>query len=103
MPIRRVICPVRQLSNGKYISANKKLVIAGKYTMPKRVQAKTAINRYGTVNLTKKNKHFAKNSTFTVKGWAYSNANNFRKGDTLRYKVAGGYITANAHLVKTLK
>ncbi|MGX6427691.1 DUF5776 domain-containing protein [Levilactobacillus yonginensis] len=92
-----------QLSNGKYISANKKLVIAGKYTMPKRVQAKTAINRYDTANLTKRNQHFAKNSTFIVKGWAYSNVNNFRKGDTLRYKVAGGYITANAHLVKTLK
>ncbi|MFD1548225.1 DUF5776 domain-containing protein [Levilactobacillus fuyuanensis] len=91
------------LNNGKYISTNKKLVTAGKYTMPKRVQAKTAINRYGTANLTKKNQHFAKMTTFTVTGWAYSNANNFHKGDTLRYKVAGGYITANANLVKELK
>ncbi|MCT4486684.1 DUF5776 domain-containing protein [Levilactobacillus parabrevis] len=91
------------LANGKYISANKKLVIAGKHSMPKRIQAKTAVNRYNTVNLTKKNKHFAKKTTFTVKGWAYSNTKNFRKGDTLRYKVAGGYITANANLVKKLK
>ncbi|KRN02942.1 hypothetical protein FD13_GL001258 [Levilactobacillus senmaizukei DSM 21775 = NBRC 103853] len=93
------------LSNGKYVSANKKLVITGKYKMPKRVQAKTAINRYGTANLTKRNRHYAKktHATFNVTGWAYSNANNFRKGDTLRYKVAGGYITANNHLVKALK
>ncbi|WP_082622305.1 DUF5776 domain-containing protein [Levilactobacillus senmaizukei] len=71
--------------------------------MPKRVQAKTAINRYGTANLTKKNKHFAKKSTFTIKGWAYSNTNNFRKGDTLRYKVAGGYITGNSRFIKTFR
>ena len=90
------------LSNGKYISANKKLVIAGKYVMPNRVQVKTAINRYGTANLTKKNKHIAKGTALKVTGWAYSNANNFRKGDTLRYKVAGGYITANSKLINAI-
>ncbi|WP_125763309.1 DUF5776 domain-containing protein [Levilactobacillus mulengensis] len=92
------------LSNGTYISANKKLVIAGKYTMPKRVQAKTAVNRYGTANLTNRNRHYPKkaHATFTVKGWAYSNANNFRKGDTLRYKVAGGYITGNKQFVRVI-
>ncbi|MFD1454737.1 DUF5776 domain-containing protein [Levilactobacillus lanxiensis] len=92
------------LSNGAYISANKKLVIAGKYTMPKRVQAKTAVNRYGTANLTNRNRHYPKkaHATFTVKGWAYSNANNFRKGDTLRYKVAGGYITGNKQFVRVI-
>ena len=92
------------LTNGTYITANKKLVTAGKLTMPKRVQAKTALNRYGTANLTKRNHHYTKKAhvTFRVKGWAYSNANDFSKGDTLRYKVAGGYITANKHLVRTI-
>ncbi|KRN02943.1 hypothetical protein FD13_GL001259 [Levilactobacillus senmaizukei DSM 21775 = NBRC 103853] len=92
-----------QLSNGKYVSANKKLVIAGKYTMPKHVRAKTGINRYGTANLTKRNKHFAKGKTLKVTGWAYSNAHNFRKGDTLRYRVSGGYITGNKRFVSPFK
>jgi len=91
------------LSNSAYISANKKLVIAGKYTIPKRVQAKTAVNRYGTANLTKKNKHIAKGTILKVTGWAYSNANNFRKGDTLRYQVAGGYITGNKQFVRVVR
>lgn len=92
------------LSNGHYISANKKLVKAGKQTMPQRVQAKTALNRYTTANLTKRNHHYPQKShaRFTVTGWAYSNANNFSKGDTLRYQVAGGYITANPRLVHVL-
>lgn len=93
------------LSNGRYISGNKKLVIAGKYKMPKRVQAKTAVNRYDTVRLTKRNRHYTKKSqaVFKVQGWAYTNANNFRKGDTLRYKVAGGYITGNSRFVKVIE
>jgi len=92
------------LSNGTYVSANKKLVIAGKYTTPKRVQAKTAVNRYGTANLTNRNRHYPKkaHATFTVKGWPYSNVNNFRKGDTLRYKIAGGYITGNKQFVRII-
>jgi len=91
------------LGNGQYVSGNKKLVIAGKHVMPKRIRTKTAINRYGTANLTKKNKHIAKGTTLKVTGWAYSNANNFRKGDTLRYKVSGGYITANSRFIQTIK
>lgn len=90
------------LSNGSYISANKKLVIAGKYTTPNKVLTKTAVNRYGTANLTQKNRHIAKAITLKVTGYAYSNANNFRKSDTLRYKVAGGYITANKSFVRVL-
>ena len=92
------------LPNGQFVSGNKKLVIAGKYTMPKRVQAKTAVNRYGTANLTSRNRHYPKqaHTTFNVTGWAYSNANNFRKGDTLRYKVAGGYITGNKQFVRVI-
>ncbi|MFD1548545.1 DUF5776 domain-containing protein [Levilactobacillus fuyuanensis] len=91
------------LSNGQYVSGNKKLVIAGKHALPKRIRTKTAINRYGTANLSKKNKHIAKGTILKVTGWAYSNANNFRKGDTLRYKVAGGYITANSRFIQAIK
>jgi len=92
-----------QLTNGKYVSADKNLVLAGEYSLPKQVQAKTGINRYGTANLTKKNRHIAKGTTLKITGWAYSNAHNFSKGDTLRYKIAGGYVTANDRLVDTIR
>lgn len=93
------------LSNGRYVSTNKTLVQAGKKTMPKRVQAKQALNRYQNVNLTSRNRHYTKKTqaVFKVQGWDYSNANNFSKGDTLRYQVTGGYITGNPRLVKTIK
>lgn len=93
------------LKNGTYISGNKRLVFAGKQVMPNRAQAKTALNRYTTPNLTKRNHHYAKKTqaTFKVLGWDYANVNDFSKGDTLRYRVAGGYITANPQFVRTLK
>ncbi|NLR09993.1 MULTISPECIES: DUF5776 domain-containing protein [Lactobacillaceae] len=93
------------LKNGTYVSGNKHLVFAGKQVMPKRVQAKTALNRYTTPNLTKRNHHYAKkaHATFKVLGWDYANANDFSKRDPLRYRVAGGYITANQQFVRTLK
>ena len=91
------------LSNGRYITANKKLVRAGKVTMPSKVTVKRAINRYDNANLTKKNKAIKRGTTLKVRGWRYSNANNFSKHDTLRYHVAGGYITANPHFVKTIR
>ncbi|MFC6275832.1 DUF5776 domain-containing protein [Levilactobacillus tangyuanensis] len=91
------------LSNGRYITANKQLVQAGKKTMAKQVRIKRGVNRYQTANLTKRNRHYSAGTTLKVKGWAYSNANNFSKGDSLRYKVSGGYITANQHFVRTVK
>ncbi len=93
------------LSNGRYVTANKTLVQDGKQTMPKLVQAKQALNRNNNVNLTTRNRHYTKKAkvTFKVKGWDYSNANNFSKSDTLRYQVAGGYISGNPRLVKTIK
>lgn len=92
-----------KLSNGKYITANKKLIYAGKHTMTTLVQAKTPLNRYDDVNLTKRNKHYHKGSDFQVKGYAYSNPNDVSRHDTLRYKVSGGYISGNAKLVKVVK
>lgn len=91
------------LKNGRYVTANKKLVQAGKVTMPRQIKTKHAINRYSNVSLTKQNRHLKKGTKLAVRGWAYSNANDFSKHDTLRYHVAGGYITANRHLVKTVR
>ncbi|WP_367376962.1 DUF5776 domain-containing protein [Levilactobacillus cerevisiae] len=94
-----------QLANGTYISANKQLVIAGKYAVPAKVRAKTAVNRYGTVNLTQKNKHYRQKAhqVFTVLGWDYSRGTSTTTTGTLRYRVAGGYITANSKYVTRVK
>lgn len=93
------------LSNGRYVTANKTLVQAGKVAPAKRVAAKGALNRYGTVQLTQRNRHYTRKShaTFVVRGWDYSNANNFNKGDTLRYRVAGGYISGNSKFVREVR
>ncbi|MGX6428134.1 DUF5776 domain-containing protein [Levilactobacillus yonginensis] len=91
------------LSNGRYITANKQLVQAGKQTMPKRVKVKRGINRYQTANFSKRNHHYSAGTVLKVKGWTYYNANNFSKGDSLRYRVSGGYITANQHFVRSIK
>ncbi|WP_125573150.1 DUF5776 domain-containing protein [Levilactobacillus huananensis] len=93
------------LKNGRYVTANKKLVIAGKKTMPKRIVTKTGINRYRSTNLTKhsRTRHYRKNTVIKVTGWTYSNANNFKKRDTLRYKVSGGYVTGNSRYVQKIK
>lgn len=92
------------LTNGKYISANKHFVTAGQHKVPAKVQAKTAVNRYSTVNLTKKNKHYPKktHAIFKVLGWDYSRGTSTTAAGTLRYRVAGGYITANPKYVKAL-
>lgn len=93
------------LTNGRHITANRKLVITGKYKAAKMVQAKGAINRYSKANLTKRNKHYNKQTkkVFKVKRWEYSQANSTKKHGVLRYQVAGGYITGNSKYVKIIK
>ncbi|KRN01870.1 hypothetical protein FD13_GL000457 [Levilactobacillus senmaizukei DSM 21775 = NBRC 103853] len=91
------------LSNGRYITANKQLVKAGKQQSAKSIRVQRGINRYGTGNLTKKNGHYRRGQVVKVSGWTYSNADNFGKGDTLRYQVKGGYVTANSRYVKAMR
>lgn len=91
------------LSNGRYITANKQLVQAGKVTAAKTVQMKRGVHRYATVNLTTRNGHFVKGQKVRVLGWDYTHAATFNKADTLRYRVAGGYITAAAKDVRIIR
>ena len=92
------------LTNGHYISANKHFVIAGKYEVPTKVRAKTAVNRYAAVNLTQRNRHYPKKAhqVFKILGWDYSRGTSTSASGTLRYRVAGGYITANHNYVKAI-
>lgn len=91
------------LSNGQYVTANKKLVQTGRHTVTKQIRVQKGINRYQKVTLTKKNGHFKKGQILTVKNWDYSHAHNFAKKDTLRYRVSGGYVTANRNFVKVVR
>lgn len=88
------------LSNGQYITGNRKLIKMGKQKLPRYVKAKKAINRYQTVNLKNKNGQFKKGTKIKVKAVDYSQANSVSKHGTLRYYVAGGYITGNVKDVK---
>ena len=68
---------------------------------PTQIYAKTAVNLYKDANLTKRVRHYrakprTKSTTFKVLGVAYS------KHGTLRYRVKGGYVTANSKLVAAL-
>ncbi|WP_340147182.1 DUF5776 domain-containing protein [Lentilactobacillus rapi] len=88
------------LSNGNYITGNRKLVKMGKQKMPRYVKVKKNINRYKTVNLTKRNKHIKKGTKIRIKNYDYSQANSVTKHGALRYRIAGGYITGNSKYVK---
>ncbi|WP_261809935.1 DUF5776 domain-containing protein [Levilactobacillus humaensis] len=94
-----------RLANGHYITANRRLVTTSKVKLPTKVRNKATINRYTNANLTTRNHHYScKNPhVFKILGWDYSHGSNTKVGGTLRYRVAGGYITSNPKLVTTLK
>lgn len=69
----------------------------------KMVKTKRSINRYRNVNLTQKSRRIAKNKTLKVYGYDYSRGHELTKHGTLRYRVAGGYITANTKYVRAYK
>ncbi|GAF37896.1 DUF5776 domain-containing protein [Lentilactobacillus farraginis] len=91
------------LTNGDYITANRKLVNMGRHKQVKAIKTKRTLNRYGNVNFTKKNHVIAKDRTLKVYGYDYSHGNSMTKRGTLRYRVAGGYITANTKYVRAYK
>lgn len=93
------------LTNGQYITANRKLVTMDKQTQPRYIKVKKAIYRYQDVNLSKRNKrtHFKKGTKIKIKNYDYSHANSVSNHGALRYHVAGGYITGNTKYVKIVK
>ncbi|WP_235803179.1 MucBP domain-containing protein [Lentilactobacillus sunkii] len=91
------------LSNGNYITGNRKLVKMGKHKQPKQLVVKKSINRYKTANLTQRNGHFKKGQKLTIKRYTFSHEGSITKSGTKRYVVKGGYITANNKFVKVVK
>ncbi|WP_261809637.1 DUF5776 domain-containing protein [Levilactobacillus humaensis] len=92
-----------QLADGTYITGNKQLVSPTKPKVVTKIKAKANINLYRDVDLQHRIKRIAKGQTVTVKGWDYSFGGITGMTGSKRYKVAGGYITANKALVKILK
>ena len=91
------------LSNGMYITGNRKLVKFGNVKFAKHIKAKKTIYRYRNANLTKKNGIIKKGSLLKVKKSAYSQKYNPNKYGSLRYQVSGGWVTGNGRYVKAFK
>jgi len=84
-----------QLTNGQYITANKQWVEVGRITHPKQITVKKGANLYHDVNFKHPaGQHFAGQTVLKVLGWDHSD------NGTLRYRVAGGYVTANPDYVQ---
>ncbi|WP_415563296.1 DUF5776 domain-containing protein [Lentilactobacillus hilgardii] len=91
------------LTNGHYITANRKMINMGRHKQVKMIRTKHAINRYTNADLTKKNRSIAKNQKVKVYGYDYSQGNNLAKQGVLRYRVAGGCVTANTKYVRAYR
>lgn len=91
------------LTNGRYITGNRKLIIMGDRKQVNKIRTKRAINLYKDKDLKKKIKIIKKNKNIKVKGFNYSQDNNFKVKGTKRYKINGGFITANKKLIKVIK
>ncbi|WP_218043438.1 DUF5776 domain-containing protein [Lentilactobacillus dabitei] len=91
------------LSNGHYITGNRKLVIAGNQKQPKQIKVKKAIYHYNNANFSKRTKHIKQGTVLKVKRWEYSHSYSTTTFGAKRYAVTGGYVTANSHYVKVIK
>ncbi|GHP13525.1 hypothetical protein YK48G_09500 [Lentilactobacillus fungorum] len=91
------------LSNGHYVTGNRKLVISGKYKQPKQIKTKKSLYRYNNVNLGKRTKLIKKGTILTVKKWAYSHPYSTTNFGAKRYQIAGEYVTANSRYVTVIK
>ncbi|KRM40330.1 MucBP domain protein [Lentilactobacillus parafarraginis DSM 18390 = JCM 14109] len=87
------------LSNGDYITGNRKLVKMGRHQQPKRLVVKKTINRYGDANFTKRNGHFKKGTKLTIKKVTFSHEFSRTRTGVQRYVVNGGYVTASPKFV----
>ncbi|MBV0929220.1 MucBP domain-containing protein [Lentilactobacillus sp. IMAU92037] len=90
------------LSNGHYITGNRKLVIAGNQKQPKQIKVKKAIYLYNNANFSKRTKHIKEGTVLKVKKWEYSHPYSTTTFGAKRYAVAGGYVTVNSHYVKVI-
>lgn len=91
------------LSNGHYVTGNRKLVIAGKYKQPKQIKVKKSLYRYNNADFGKRINKIKKGTILNVKKWDYSHQYSTSNFGAKRYQVAGGYVTANNKYVEVVK
>ncbi|KRL20200.1 DUF5776 domain-containing protein [Lentilactobacillus kisonensis] len=91
------------LSNGHYVTGNRKLVISGSYKQPKQLKIKKSQYRYNNANFNKRTKLIKKGTIVTVKKWGYSHPYSTTSFGTKRYQIVGGFVTANPHFVTVMK
>ncbi|WP_040471873.1 DUF5776 domain-containing protein [Lentilactobacillus kisonensis] len=89
-----------QLTNGHYVTGNRKLVKMGRHKQPKQVVLKQGLNRYRDADFTMKNGHFDKGDKIIVKRFTFSHQDSIKQGGTKRFEVKGGFISANPKLVR---
>ncbi|GHP14760.1 hypothetical protein YK48G_21850 [Lentilactobacillus fungorum] len=92
-----------QLTNGHYVTGNRKLVISEKQKQIIKIKAKQTIYRYNTANFNKRTKKIKKGTTLKVKKWEYSHPYSTTTFGAKRYQITGGFVTANPKFVKILK
>ncbi|MFD1125550.1 DUF5776 domain-containing protein [Lentilactobacillus raoultii] len=91
------------LSNGHYITGNRKLVIAGRFDQPQRIKVKKTIYRYKDVNFNHRLGKVKAGTVLTVKKWLYTHPNSMTTFGVKRYQVQGGFVTAKPQFVKVIK
>lgn len=91
------------LTNGKIITANRKLVKSAKTSFPKKITVKKGVKLYSTLNSKSSKRHIKAGKKLQVKKVVYTVPSSLTKSGTKRYQVAGGYVTANSKYVKITK
>ena len=92
-----------QLANGTYITGNKQWVTPNKPQKVNKLRTKRNIKLYKDVDFTRKVKTIKAGKTLTVNGWDYSHGYDQTAYGTLRYRVNGGYVTANSKFIEVAK
>ncbi|WP_125763753.1 BspA family leucine-rich repeat surface protein [Levilactobacillus mulengensis] len=84
------------LTNGQYVTANRQLVQTGRQSYPQRIRTKRAIVLYRDVNCQQRKRRVPAGRRLVVRGWDFSDHG------TRRYRVAGGFVTANPRFVQRI-
>ncbi|WP_203639962.1 BspA family leucine-rich repeat surface protein [Levilactobacillus wangkuiensis] len=84
------------LMNGQYVTANRQLVQTGRQSYPQHIRTKRAIGLYRDANCQQRKRRVPVGRRLVVRGWDFSDHG------TRRYRVAGGFVTANPRFVRRI-
>lgn len=92
-----------ELADGTYITGDKQWVTPNKPQKVNKLRTKRNIKLYKDVDFTRKVKTIKAGKTLKVNGWDYSHGYDHTAYGTLRYRVNGGYVTANSKFIEVAK